>query len=123
MTGSTKIYTAQVGAKLVNVTLIGETLYADAYNGAAYFCKVRGQYKVNCTFSQDKTTCESLGYAKTQHKVLDLFFSEMRVAAAQFEATQIDTAQPPADLFCDGADSPTRDDFELNNHEHTKADW
>ena len=123
MTSSSKVFTAQVGAKQVNVTLIGETLYADAYNGTAYFCKERGQYKVNCTFSQDKINCESLGYAKTQFQVLDLFFQEMRVAAAQFEAAQIDTTEAPADLFCDGADSPTREDFELNNCEHTKADW
>lgn len=123
MTSSSKVFTAQVGAKQVNVTLIGETLYSDAYNGTAYFRKERGQYKVNCTFSQDKITCESLGYAKTQYKVLDLFFSEMRIAAAQFEAAQIDTTQPPADLFADGADSPTREDFELNQHEHDKANW
>lgn len=120
MTGSTKIYTARVGAKQVNVTLIGETLYADAYNGAAYFSKVRGQYKVNCKFSHNGIVYEADGFSRTQQGVLDLFFAEMRVAAEQIEAAQINTELPPADLF---DDSQSREDYELNNHEHTKADW
>jgi hypothetical protein len=121
MTGSTKVFTAQVGAKQVNVTLIGETLYADAYNGAAYFSKKAGQgYKVSCRFSHDGIVYESDGYAKTQHKVLDLFFSEMRVVAEQIEAAQIESELPPADLF---QDDQTREEYELNNHEADKANW
>lgn len=103
MTSSSKVFTAQVGAKQVNVTLIGETLYSDAYNGACYFSKVRGQYKVNCRFSQDGIVYEADGSAKTQHGVIDLFFAEMRVAAEQIEAA--------------------RAEHDLNNYEHTKADW
>jgi hypothetical protein len=111
-----KVFTAQVGCKTVTATFIGEALYADDFNGAAYVSKdgKRG-YKVFSSFKQDGFVFESVGHAKTQFAAVDLFFSEMRIAAAQIAAET-----PPSDLF---QDDQAREDHELNQYEHTKADW
>ena len=61
-------------------------------------------------------------FLSSKQACLSRFWEELRHAARSL-AAQIDTSEAPADLFDDGADSPTREDYELSQHEADKANW
>lgn len=128
MTSSSKFITAQVGAKLVTIELsspsaVGARKFkADMFGAVGTLVKsLNWAYVISVELRELKQMWSCSG--STIAQCTDKFFAELRYQNEQIEAAQIDTIQPPADLFADGADSPTREDFELNNYEHTKADW
>lgn len=125
MTGSSKFITAQVGAKLVTITL-GSANSSGARKFSADMFGALGTLRKcqnNCYLLS--VELRELGkYWKTMGKTIaectDKFFIDLRYQNEQIEAAQIDTTQPPADLF---QDDQSREEYELNNHEADKANW
>lgn len=128
MTSSSKFITAQVGAKLVTITLSSANSHGARKFGADMFGAVGTLKKFQEKYYSLTVELREIGKffsitGNTIAQCTDKFFAELRYQNELIEAAQIDTIQPPADLFDDGADSPTREDYELNQYEHTKADW
>ena len=131
MSGTSKFITAQVGAKLVTIELGAVNPHgnrkfkADMFGAVgALINSTKEGYLLMVELQElEKKYWYWTCWGSTISQCTDQFFAELRYQNERLEAAQIDTAQPPADLFCDGADSPTRDDYELNNHEANRANW
>jgi len=125
MSSTSKIITAQVGAKLVTIEL-GSANSSGARKFSADMFGALGtlQKRQNNYYSLSVELREIGKYFSTTGSTIaqctDKFFSELRYQNEQIEAAQINTAEPPADLF---QDDQTREEYELNNHEADKANW
>jgi len=130
MSSTSKIITAQVGAKLVTIAL-GSANSSGARKFSADMFGALGtlQKRQNNYYSLSVELREIGKYFSTTGSTIaqctDKFFSELRyqneqIEAAQIEAAQIDTEQLPANLFCS---TQTREEYDLNNYEHDKANW
>jgi hypothetical protein len=125
MTGSSKFITAQVGAKLVTIELsspsaVGARKFkADMFGAVGSLVKsLNWGYVLSIDFVELKQAWSCSG--STIAQCTDKFFAELRYQNSLLEAAQIETIQLPADLF---QDSEARGEFDLNNHEHDKANW
>jgi hypothetical protein len=124
MTGSSKIITAQVGAKLVTIELGSpdkhgaRKLSADMF-GAVGCIKNQGKgYFLSVDLREIDQAVFVTG--STIPQCTDKFFSELRYFYSVIEARKINTAEPPADLF---EDEQSQDDYDLERHEADKANW
>lgn len=114
-----------LSAEVCGVLVKAEISGADIVNIVSDF---RGR-----TTASIKKYCQLIGrdkyklviYNKKLGLICSAFFSSKKVCMTKFweELRYFARNNPPADLFDDGADSPTRGEFDLNNHEHNKADW
>jgi hypothetical protein len=125
MTGSSKFITAQVGAKLVTIALGSvnssgaRKFSADMFGAVGALVKsLNWGYVLSVEFPELKQKWSASG--STIAQCTDKFFAELRYQNSLIEAEQIDTAQPPADLF---QDDQTREEYDLNNYEHEKCYW
>ena len=129
MTSSVKFISAEVEGVLVKAEMSGSDIVniVSDFRGrtTASIQKYHRQFKLPSykleIYNPDLGLIFS-DFLSSKQACLSRFWEELRHAARTL-AAQIDTAQPPADLFADGADSPTRGDFELNNYEYDKANW
>jgi hypothetical protein len=124
MSSTTKFITAQVGAKLVTIALgsansVGARKFsADMFGAVGALVKsLNWGYVLSVEFPELKQKWSASG--STIAQCTDKFFEELRYQNEQI-AAQINTDQPPADLF---DTEPTREEYELNNHEADKANW
>jgi len=124
MTGSSKIITAQVGAKRVTIEISSpdkhgaRKLNADMF-GAAGCIKNQGKgYLLSAELHEIEQMIFVTG--STIPQCTDKFFSELRYFYSVVEAPKINTAEPPADLF---EDEQSQDDYDLERHEADKANW
>jgi hypothetical protein len=120
MSSTSKFITAQVGAKLVTIelssvnTLGARKFTADMFVSVGTLLKFsNGTYMLSVELRELKKIWSCSGSAIAQ--CTDKFFSELR-----YQNEQIAADQPPADLF---QDDQTREEYELNNHEHEKCYW
>jgi len=122
MSSTSKIITAQVGAKLVTIAL-GSANSSGARKFSADMFGALGtlQKRQNNYYSLSVELRELGKYFSTTGSTIaqctDKFFSELRYQNEQIEAAQIDTEQLPANLFCS---TQTREEYDLNNYEHAK---
>jgi hypothetical protein len=125
MSSTTKFITAQVGAKLVTIELGSvnssgaRKFSADMFGAVGALVKsLNWGYVLSVELPELKQKWSANG--STIAQCTDKFFSELRYQNSLIEAAQIDTIQPPADLF---DTEPTQADHELNQHEHDKSYW
>jgi hypothetical protein len=120
MSSTSKIITAQVGAKLVTIelssvnTLGSRKFTADMFGSVGTLLKFsNGTYMLSVELRELKQKWSASG--STIAQCTDKFFAELR-----YQNEQIAAETPPSDLF---QDDQAREDHELNQYEHTKADW
>jgi hypothetical protein len=110
MSSTTKVITAQVGAKLVTIQLgmpspIGaRKVSADMFGAVGTLLKFsNGSYMLSIELRELKKVWSV--NAKTIAQCTDKFFAELRYQNSLIEAAQ------------------SREEYDLNNHEHNKSDW
>ena len=125
MMTASKFITAQVGAKLVTIELgspstVGARKFkADMFGAVGALVKsLNWAYVLSVELRELKQIWSCSG--STIAQCTDKFFAELRYQNSLLEAAQIETIQLPADLF---QDSEAQGEFDLNNHEHDKANW
>lgn len=125
MQKAAKIITAQVGAKLVTITLGSANSNGARKLGADMFGAVGTLKKLQEKYYSLTVELREIGkffstMGSTIAQCTDKFFNELRYQNEQIEAAQMNTELPPADLL---DTEPTLADHELNQHEHDKCYW